>query len=88
MIQTKYVKGNPYKAGYCRWVGDTCITGDCQYAYCEKRALLPGNKCAFAMSKRDGNKDDIERELKEEDYDNKVKELLSKKLGKKDIDFI
>ncbi|MBW9141480.1 MAG: hypothetical protein TQ35_0001460 [Candidatus Aramenus sulfurataquae] len=88
MIQTKYVKGNPYKAGYCRWVGDTCITGDCQYAYCEKRALLPGNKCAFAVNKRDGSRDDIERELREEDYDNKVKELLSKKLGKKDVDFI
>lgn len=89
MIQTKYAKGSPYKVGFCRWVGDTCITGDCQYAYCEKRALLPGNKCAFAVNKKDGNKDDIEKELKEEDdYENKVKELISKKLGKKDIDLI
>ncbi|MCY0874267.1 hypothetical protein D1867_04870 [Acidianus infernus] len=88
MIQTKYVKGSPYKVGFCRWVGDTCITGECQYAYCEKRALLPGNRCAFAVNKRtDG--DDMEKELKESDeYEDKVKDIISKKLGKKDLDLI
>ncbi|WP_236751308.1 hypothetical protein [Acidianus sp. HS-5] len=88
MIQTKYAKGSPYKVGFCRWVGDTCITGECQYAYCEKRALLPGNKCAFAVNKKnDGN--DMEKELKQSDeYEDKVKDIISKKLGKKDLDLI
>ncbi|AWR97145.1 hypothetical protein DFR86_05940 [Acidianus sulfidivorans JP7] len=88
MIQTKYSKGSPYRIGFCRWVGDTCITGECQYAYCEKRALLPGNKCAFATAKKDDNFD-MDKEFKEnDDYDGKVKDLLAKKLGKKDIDLI
>jgi len=86
-IQKKYIKGTPQKIGYCMWVGDVCITGECQYAYCEKRALLPGNKCAFAVSKKNGENEDMEKELrKNNDYDSKVKELLSKKLGRKDVD--
>ena len=82
------MKGSPYKVGFCRWVGDTCITGECQYAYCEKRALLPGNKCAFAVNKRNDG-DDMEKELKQSDeYEDKVKDIISKKLGKKDLDLI
>ncbi len=85
MITMKYMKGNPYKVGFCRWAGDVCITGDCQYAYCEKRALLPGNKCAFAMRRSNG--EDIEKELeKREDFEDSVKRILSKKLGRKDVD--
>lgn len=87
MIQTKYVKGSPYRVGFCRWVGDTCITGDCQYAYCEKRALLPGNKCAFAVRKTE--EFDMEKEFNgKEEYDEKMKDLISKKLGKKNLDLI
>jgi len=83
MITMKYMKGNPYKVGKCRWVGDTCITGDCQYAYCEKRALLPGNKCAFAIKRREDT--DKEEEYEEDQMESKVKEILSKKLGGRDI---
>ncbi|BCU70719.1 hypothetical protein KN1_20160 [Stygiolobus caldivivus] len=87
-IQKKYIKGTPQKVGYCMWVGDVCITGECQYAYCEKRALLPGNKCAFAVNKKNGGTEDMEKELKHDEYDNKVKELLSKKYGRRDLDFV
>ncbi|EZQ03140.1 MULTISPECIES: hypothetical protein [Acidianus] len=89
MIQTKYEKGIPHKTGYCRWVGDNCITGECQYAYCEKRALLPGNKCAFVVNKKNGN-DNLEKDLDSSDdyYEGKVKDIISKKLGKKDLDLI
>jgi hypothetical protein len=89
MIQTKYMKGNPQKVGFCRWVGDTCITGECQYAYCEKRALLPGNKCAFAINRNNGS-EDVEKELRQEDLyeDDKIKEIISKKFGKRDLDLI
>jgi hypothetical protein len=86
LIQQKYNKGNPQKVGWCRWVGDTCITGDCQYAYCEKRALLPGNKCAFANSRK--NEDDLEKDLAGDDEVDKVKDIISKKFGKRDIDII
>ena len=82
-IQKKYVKGTPQKIGYCMWVGDICIAGDCQYAYCEKRALLPGNKCAFAI-KRNENGEDMEKELKqEEEHESRINELLSKRFGRK-----
>lgn len=87
-IQKKYIKGTPQKIGYCMWVGDVCITGECQYAYCEKRALLPGNKCAFAVNKKNGDTEDMEKELKRDEYDNKVKELLSKKYGRRDLDLL
>lgn len=85
LIQVKYSKGNPYKVGYCRWVGDVCISGECQYAYCEKRALLPGNKCAFAINKKSEKEDQIEEK---EDYDEKTKEIISKKFGKKGLDLL
>ncbi|WP_048050244.1 hypothetical protein [Saccharolobus islandicus] len=88
LIQVKYTKGNPYKVGYCRWVGDVCITGECQYAYCEKRALLPGNKCAFAINKKNERDNEIEKELQKEDYDDKMKEIISKKFGKKGLDVL
>lgn len=88
-IQVKYVKGTPQKLGLCRWVGDTCITGDCQYAYCEKRALLPGNKCAFAVSKKVEEEEAIEREFKKvEEEEAKLREMISKKLGRKEYDLL
>lgn len=89
MVTTKYMKGNPYKVGLCRWAGDTCITGDCQYAYCEKRALLPGNRCGFAK-KSEQTDHDLEKELEKagDELDHQVKKILSKRLGKKDEDLI
>ncbi len=87
-IQIKYVKGTPQKIGFCRWVGDTCIAGECQYAYCEKRALLPGNKCAFAINKKE-TVEEIEQELeREDDIENKIKDVVARKLGKKGYDAI
>lgn len=85
-IQVKYIKGTPQKTGLCRWVGDICITGDCQYAYCEKRALLPGNKCAFAVSKKT-EEQELELELQKEDKEEaKLREIAAKKLRRKDLD--
>lgn len=84
-IQKKYIKGTPQKIGYCMWVGDICISGECQYAYCEKRALLPGNKCAFAIKRVET--EDMEKELKrEEEYDSKMKDILAKRFGHKGYD--
>lgn len=88
LVQVKYSKGNPYKVGYCRWVGDVCIAGECQYAYCEKRALLPGNKCAFVINRKNEKEVEIEKELEKEDYDDKMKEIISKKFGKKGLDLL
>ncbi|MEM4047169.1 MAG: hypothetical protein QXI65_05570, partial [Metallosphaera sp.] len=61
----------------------------CQYAYCEKRALLPGNKCAFAINRGNGS-EDVEKDLKHDEFyeDEKVKEIISKKFGKRDLDLI
>jgi hypothetical protein len=87
MITMKYIKGSPSKVGYCRWVGDLCITGDCQYAYCEKRALLPGNKCAFAIRKEEKKTVKSEEEDISLILDDKVKNLL-KKHGHRDLDVV
>ena len=69
-IEKRYIKGMLQKVGFCMWVGDNCIAGECQFAFCEKRALLPGNKCAFAVKSKGGSEDfekELEREEKEMD---------------------
>ena len=67
-IDKRYVKGMLQKVGFCMWVGDNCIAGDCQFAFCEKRALLPGNKCAFAVKSKSAS-DDFEKELEREEQE-------------------
>ncbi|MEZ0290765.1 MAG: hypothetical protein ABWJ42_06745 [Sulfolobales archaeon] len=73
--------------GYCLWVGDQCIAGQCQYAYCEKRFLLPGNKCLYAIEKskrREGL--DMFKELDREEKEAKSLRDLLKKRGGRDLD--
>ena len=81
-IDKKYVKGLLQKVSFCMWVGDNCIAGQCQYAYCEKRALLPGNKCSFAV-KAKGGSEEFERELEREE---KEMSLLSSKASRRGLD--
>jgi hypothetical protein len=83
-IEKKYVKGMLQKVSYCMWVGDNCIAGQCQYAFCEKRALLPGNKCAFAIKPK-GRSEDFERDLAREEQE---MSNLASRVSRRGLDLI
>jgi hypothetical protein len=67
-ITTAQYKGRIIKVAFCSWIGDKCIGAQCRFAYCEKRAMLPDGRCAFAV-RRQQMKDfeDELRELEEEE---------------------
>ncbi|HIQ03177.1 MAG TPA: hypothetical protein EYH40_02015 [Desulfurococcales archaeon] len=83
---TRYYRGKPRKVAFCRWVGDYCKGYECQYAYCEKRALLPDGKCSFAI--KGPRKKDMLEEIAELSLEEHVKTLITRKIGKKDLYFI
>ncbi len=76
MYTKKYIKGRMMTVVMCRLVGDKCIGYNCQYAYCERRYLLPDGRCAWALRKSE--KEEEEDFLK--DIEEEEKEI--KKLGK------
>ncbi len=88
MVMTKYESGKPVKVAFCRWIGDNCIGHQCQYAYCEKKALLPDGTCAFALREEQEKKKtkDYLEELAEEKMDEKARSILVRRLGRKDLE--
>ncbi len=88
MIMTKYESGKPVKVAFCRWIGDNCIGHQCQYAYCEKKALLPDGTCAFAVREEQEKKKtkDYLEELAEEKVDEKARSILVRRLGRRDLE--
>ncbi len=88
VIKTEFFKGRQRKIAYCRWIGDTCIGASCQYAYCALRALLPNGDCMFAVQAEKKKTKDMFEELKESELDEKTRSLMTRRLGKKDLDFI
>lgn len=77
--------GTDVKAvAFCRWVGDQCIAGLCQYAYCVKRYLLPGNRCLYGVERsKKRDQQDIFRELDLEEREaRKLREHLKKYSGR------
>jgi len=64
---TEQFRGRPIKVAMCAWIGDRCIGPSCRYAYCEKRAMMPDGRCAFAVKARRVKEFEEElRELEEE----------------------
>ncbi len=90
LVVTSYImQGKPQKIAYCNWIGDTCIGYQCQFAYCEKKALLPDGTCAFAVREEQEKKKtkDYLEELAEEDQDEiKARSILTRRLGRKDLE--
>lgn len=90
LVVTSYImRGKPQKMAYCKWIGDTCIGYQCQFAYCEKKALLPDGTCAFALREEQEKKKtkDYLEELAEEDQDEvKARSILTRRLGRKDLE--
>ncbi len=89
VVTTYIMQGKPQKIAYCNWIGDTCIGYQCQFAYCEKKALLPDGTCAFAVREEQEKKKtkDYLEELAEEDQDEvKARSILTRRLGRRDLE--
>lgn len=73
---------------FCSWIGDECIGASCQYATCKSNYLLPDGSCGYVKQKSQASSEEKEifEDLIKEDIDSKVKDVISKKLGKKKLD--
>jgi hypothetical protein len=70
-------------SAFCNWVGDICVVAKCNYAFCEKRALLPDGSCGFVERETTINARSIEEEAKlEETTLHNAQERLLKKTGR------
>jgi len=81
-IVRKPSHGKMHRVAYCRWIGDECIGGSCQYAACTLKALLPDGTCLYAKEKqqRETRIEDLEKELAaEEETMSRVERLMRKK---------
>lgn len=87
-LMNRYEAGKPIRTPFCRWIGDTCIGYQCQYAYCDKKALLPDGACAFAVREEQEKKKtkDYLEELAEEKMDEKARSILVRRLGRRDLE--
>lgn len=71
---------------FCNWVGDICVVARCNYAFCEKRALLPNGACGLQERESARPARSIEEEARREEEALRVaRERLLKKTGR---DFI
>jgi len=66
-FSTDHYRGRPIKVAMCAWIGDKCIGASCRYAYCEKKAMLPDGRCAFAVENQPKKMKSFEEELSEVD---------------------
>jgi hypothetical protein len=65
-ITTEHYRGRPVKVAICSLVGDRCVGSQCRFAYCEKKAMLPDGRCAFAVESKAKRMKPFEEELSEE----------------------
>jgi hypothetical protein len=65
-ITVEHYRGRPVKVAMCAMVGDRCVGPQCRFAYCEKRAMLPDGRCAFAVEAKSRAMKSFEEELQEE----------------------
>ncbi len=85
----KFYRGKPQTVAMCRMVGDECIGYKCQYAYCEKRALLPDGRCAAYEKEQQRaapKAKDMFEELAEEELNSRIKSIMTKRIGKRDLE--
>lgn len=82
MFTKKYQRGKMITVVMCRLVGDKCIGYKCQYAYCERKYLLPDGRCAWVLRKKESEsgEDEFIKEMKEEERElgrikNKLRDL-------------
>lgn len=75
--------GKMHRVAYCRWIGDECIGGSCQYAACALKALLPDGTCLYAKEKgqKETRIEDLESEIAREESEMSKVERLMKRRG-------
>lgn len=83
VVVNRVVKGHMQKVAMCRWIGDSCLGYRCQFVFCDRKALLPDGKCAFAVKFKEADREFI-KELDEAKIDEKVRNLLTRRSGRKD----
>lgn len=83
VYSTKVVKGFTQKVAMCRLTGDQCIGYRCQFAFCDRKALLPNGNCAFTVKFKDG--EDFFNELEKEELKLLSQGRLLRKTTKKDV---
>ncbi len=83
VIATRFYRGKPRKVAICRWTGDLCIGYRCQYAYCVKRAMLPDGTCG--LEAREVRFRDLLEDIEKEEFGRDVKDILTKRFGRKDM---
>ncbi len=74
-------RGNPRIM--CAYIGDECMAGRCQYAFCKYFALLPSGECKRKM--KSSSKVPAKRgrqEPKEAKLEEKALSMLRKKVGR------
>lgn len=71
---------------FCTWIGDECIGASCQYASCKNNYLLPDGSCAWLKQKKIEEDAEEEEFLAKDSLDEKTKNIVAKKLGKKITD--
>lgn len=67
---------------WCNWVNDVCIGYQCNYAICQRRAILTDGKCGLTARETHGKKKrlSIEEEALKEEYEiAKISSLLKRK---------
>jgi hypothetical protein len=74
-------------SAFCNWVGDVCVVSKCNYAFCEKRALLPDGSCGLEERESPRQARSIEEEARrEEAMLRSAQERLLKKVGRNFIE--
>ncbi|MCX8184474.1 MAG: hypothetical protein RMI56_06335 [Sulfolobales archaeon] len=83
VLSTKVIKGYTQKVAMCRLTGDQCIGYRCQFAYCDRKALLPNGNCAFTVKFKDS--EEFFTELEREELGFLSKSRFTKKSSRRDI---
>lgn len=82
VFSTKVIKGYTQKVAMCRLTGDQCIGYKCQFAFCERKALLPNGNCAFTVKFKDS--EDFFTEIEKEGLSITLRGKFLRRAGKKD----
>ncbi len=48
---------------WCAWIGDKCIGYKCQFASCNRHALLPDGRCKLLVKKEERKEVPLEEEV-------------------------
>jgi len=70
----------------CNWAGDLCQGPDCQYAFCERRALLPDGTCRLSLKREQRKVRSIEEEAEKDELKFKLKGKVLRKI--RDLEYI